>query len=73
MAKRATKRTPRNQRNTAMPMPGSRADQRKYMAEEDLHTLRRAEEIKGSRMRMSAARQMAKKEMMTLRKIGGRS
>lgn len=51
-----------------MAMPSS-PDEEKWRAEEDLRTLRRADEIKKDQDRLSKARQLAKDELGALRKV----
>lgn len=45
------------------------AERKRYMAEDDIRTLQRAEEIKKDKARMSAAKQVAKSQMQNLKKI----
>lgn len=47
----------------------SRKDQLKFQTEDDLRTLRRAEEIKADKSRVLRAKQMANKEADALKKI----
>lgn len=42
---------------------------KQFQAEDDMRTLRRAEEVKASPTRMKAARSEAKKEVKTLTKV----
>lgn len=52
----------------AMPMP----DQ-KWMARNDLDTMRKAHEIMADKSRMNAAQSMAKEEMKVMQKIAGKT
>lgn len=45
------------------------AREKRYMAEDDIRTLQRAEEIKKDKSRMSAVKQMAKSQVQNLKKI----
>lgn len=51
---------------------GQAAEMRRFQAEDDLRTLRRAEEIKSDKTRVSAAGRIAKSEIKALGKISGR-
>jgi hypothetical protein len=51
-------------------MPKITAEEKKFRAEDDLRTLRRANEIKVDSNRIKAAKQMARKEMQALKKLG---
>lgn len=44
-------------------------EEKKYQAEDDLRTLRRAEEVKMSKNRLEAAKVIAKQEIKALNKI----
>lgn len=45
------------------------AERKRHMAEDDIRTLQRAEEIKKDKERMKAAKQVAKSQMQELKKI----
>lgn len=51
---------------------GQAAEARRFQAEDDLRTLRRAEEIKSDKTRVVAAKRIAKSEIKALGKISGR-
>jgi len=50
-------------------MPKLTAMDKKYQAEDDLRTLRRAEEIKADKKRVSEAKKIAKQEIKALKKL----
>lgn len=54
------------------PPRGQAAEMRRFQAEDDLRTLRRAEEIKSDKTRVVAAKRIAKSEIKALGKISGR-
>lgn len=45
------------------------AEDRKYRAQSDMDTLRRAEEIRGDKERMKAMKEVARQQMKELKKI----
>ena len=54
-------------------MPTTQAVQeKKWRAEEDLRTLRRAEEVKSDPARMNYAKRIAQQEVAALKRISGR-
>ena len=68
--KRSRSKGAKKSRSSASPVSlSSAAEMRRMQAEGDLHTLRRAEEVKSDKGRLSAARGMAKKEMAALKKV----
>ncbi len=65
MAKRAKPRS----RSKAPAQPRLTAEDKQFRTEDDLRTLRRAEEIKKDKSRVADARKLAKLEVAALRKI----
>ena len=66
MVKKVTKKA-KNSRNSVSAL--SIFDDKQFQAEDDLRTLRRADEISVDNSRMKAAKRMADKEMKALNKI----
>ena len=63
----------RTKSNRAPAVQGpSPADERRWRAEEDLRVLRRAEEVKSDKSRLTAAKRMADEEMRALARVKGR-
>lgn len=58
--------------NTPQIAGPSAAEQKRWQAEEDLRTLRRAEEVRADRSRVAAAKKMADKEIRALSKVKGK-
>ena len=52
-------------------MPRMTQEDKKYRAEQDLRTLRQAQEVKADKSRVMAAARIAKAEMKALGKISG--
>ncbi len=50
----------------------SMADHRRWQAEEDLRTLRRAEEIRADKSRVAMAQKMATQELKALQRVAGK-
>ena len=65
MAKKAKPRS----RSAEVARPRLTAEDKKFRTEDDLRTLRRAEEIKKDKSRVADARKLAKQEVAALRKI----
>ena len=56
-------------RRASPAQPRLTAEDKKFRTEDDLRTLRRAEEIKKDKSRVADARKLAKQEVAALRKI----
>lgn len=50
----------------------SMTEQRRWQAEEDMRTLRRAEEIRADKTRVAMAQKMAAKELKALQRVAGK-
>jgi hypothetical protein len=61
--------------DTVMPARSTKRQmdhEKRYMAEDDLRTLERADEIRRDRGRMSMCKKVAREKISSLKKIGGR-
>lgn len=67
MAKKSSYKT--NVVEAMAPMPRMSVEDKKYRAEDDLRTLRRAEEIRADPQRVKYAKQTAVQEMKALAKV----
>lgn len=59
-------------RNRPMMIGGSAADQKRYQADCDVHTLREAEEIRKDAKRHAAARRLAAEKAADLQKVAAK-
>lgn len=51
----------------------SASEQRRWQAEDDLRTLRRAEEIRADKSRVAMAQKMATQEVKALQRVAGKA
>lgn len=65
------KKTTRKRASTAVSLGPSRSEMLKYQAEDDLRTLRRAQEIQNDKTRMARAKRVASQEMKALESVAG--